>query len=337
MDHLAAELGVRPRQLRTLQRELGPHDLRALASLAGTIRAWRPDILHTHMAKAGTLGRLAAVLAGPRGPQIRVHTFHGHVLTGYFSPRREAVFTRIERLLARTTSRLVAVSGEVRDDLVRLGIAPAGQIEVIPLGLDLEPFRPGAPGRSEARARLGLPEDARVVTLVARLVPIKRVDRFLRVAARIDGAHFLVVGDGELYDELRLSASALRLGDCLVWAGIQRDMPAVMSASDVVVLSSDNEGTPVSLIEAQAAGLPVVSTDVGGVSSAVLDGRTGSLVARDDEVGFADAVRGLLDDPEEGRRLGENGREHVLGRFSMERLVADIDDLYRRLGTQEPV
>jgi glycosyltransferase involved in cell wall biosynthesis len=306
--------------------------MRALAGLARIIHEVRPDILHTHMAKAGTLGRLAAQLAGPRGPAIRVHTFHGHVLTGYFSPRREALFTRIERFLARTTTRFVAVSPEVRDDLMRLRIAPPGRIDVIPLGFDLEPFRAVAAPRSETRARLGLPEEAQVVTLVARLVPIKRVDRFLRVAERLPGAHLLVVGDGELHDELCASPAAKQLRDRLTWAGIERDMPAVMSASDVVVLTSDNEGTPVSLIEAQAAGLPVVSTDVGGVSSAVVDGRTGRLVEPDDERGFAVAVEGFLADPGSAREFGARGREHVVERFSIERLIADVDELYRGLG-----
>jgi glycosyltransferase involved in cell wall biosynthesis len=338
MDHLAAELGVRPRLLPTLRRELGPHDLRALAGLTRAIREIRPDVLHTHAAKAGALGRLAAVLAGPAGPRTRVHTFHGHVLSGYFSPRQEAVFTGIERALARTTTRLVAVSEEVRQDLIRLRIADPAKIEVIPLGFDLKPFRLAEAEvrvkRASTRARLGLPEDAYVVTLVARLVPIKRVDRFLRIAGRMaarDRVRFLVVGDGELHDELAASPAARRLGDRVTWAGLERDMPAIMCASDVVALTSDNEGTPVSLIEAQAAGLPVVSTDVGGVSSAVLNGSSARIVRPEDEEAFAVSLIGFLEDPESARRFGLRGRDHALAHFSIDRLVTDVDDIYRRL------
>ncbi len=341
MDHLAAELGVRPRLLGALRRDLGPQDLTALAGLTRVIRHSQPEILHTHMAKAGTLGRLAALLAGRERPPIRVHTFHGHVLSGYFSRPREAVFTRIERSLAHITTRLVAVSDEVREDLVRLRIAPVERIEVIPLGLDLEPFRIDSPERelrrSRARTRLGLARDARVVTLVARLVPIKRVDRFLRIAERVPDARFLVVGDGQLHDALRGSPEAKRLGSRVVWAGLQRDMPDVMAASDVVALTSDNEGTPVSLIEAQAAGLPVVSTDVGGVASVVLEGVSGRVLPTGDERGFAAALEELLADADLAGAYGSRGREHVLEHFSIDRLVRDVDGLYRRLGEEQAV
>jgi len=336
LDPLAERFGVRPVLVGSLRRDIGWHDLRALGALIALLRRVRPQIVHTHAAKAGTVGRLAALLVGGRG--ITVHTFHGHVLTGYFSGRRAAAFKRIERFLARRTTRLVAVSDEVRDDLVRLDIAPPEQIEVIPLGFDLTPFQPAGEAaarlRTGARRRLGLDGDERVVTLVARLVPIKRVDRFLRIAGLLGdlpGVRFLVVGDGELHGQLTAAPEARELGDRLVWAGFQSDMPGICAASDVVVLTSDNEGTPVSLIEAQAAARPVVSTDVGGVSSVVLDGRTGRVVGPDDEEAFAAAIREILADPERSARLGAQGRRHVLDRFTIERLVDDVDDLYRRL------
>ena len=343
MDELAATLGVRSRLLPTLRRNLGPHDLRALASLTLTLRRARADVLHTHQAKAGTLGRLAALLAGSNAPPVRVHTFHGHVLTGYFRPRQAALFSGIERGLARTTTRLVAVSDEVRDDLCRLGVAPRSRIEVIPLGFDLSAFtltrEELARRRAATRRRMGISQDARVVGLVARLVPIKRVDRFLRVARRLadlSDVQFLIVGDGELREELQSSAPARALGGRVSWVGFQSDMPGVMSACDVVALSSDNEGTPVSLIEAQATGLPVVSTAVGGVASAVVDDRSGHLVAADDEAEFAAAVRDLLLDRGKAETFGRRGRQHVLERFRIERLVQDVDVLYRQLLQEGP-
>ncbi len=328
MDDLAAELGVRPLRVARMGRELGPGDVIAFARLVRELRRFRPDIVHTHAAKAGTLGRLAALVPGKSRPRVTVHTFHGHSLTGYFSPSKAALFRRIERFLAARTTRLIAVSDEVRDDLVRLGVAPAERIEVIRLGLDLGRFDADpdtrARRRTELRTKLGIPEDARVVTLVARLVPIKRVDRFLAVAARLadlDDVWFLVAGDGELREELGARPQSERV----VWAGFRRDIPAVCFASDVVVLTSDNEGTPVSLIEAQAAGVPVVSTRVGGAATVVAPG--GALVDTGDVDGFARAVRQSLDHPADGAAA----RAHVIETFSLDRLVADIDDLYRRL------
>src|SRR3954454_12399800 len=233
MDQLAYELGVLPRRVRSLRRELGPRDLRALIEITAALRRVRPDVLHTHTAKAGTIGRLAAMLAGDAAPAIRVHTFHGHVLTGYFSARKERLYTTIERRLARSTTRLVAVSAQVRNDLLRLRVAPPAKFETVPLGFDLAPFHvdPAERGKRRAAVRdeLGIAADALVVTLVARLVPIKRVDRFLRVAARVrdlDGVRFLIVGDGELAKELDASDSARLVADRLVWAGLRTDMPA---------------------------------------------------------------------------------------------------------------
>ncbi len=328
LDDLAAQLGVRPRRIAQMGRELGIGDVASFVALVRELRRFRPDVVHTHAAKAGTLGRLAALVPGRGRPRITVHTFHGHSLTGYFSPRRAAFFLRVERFLAARTTRLVAVSDEVRDDLVRLGVAPAERFEVIRLGLDLRGFDAGeearAGDRARLRAQLGIPADARLVTLIARLVPIKRVDRFLavarRLAAELDDVWFLVVGDGELREQLHALPQPARL----VWAGVRRDVPAVCFASDVVVLTSDNEGTPVSLIEAQAAGVPVVSTAVGGAASVVAAG-CGELVAAGDVAGFARAVRAVLE-----REPGDP-RAHVLRTFSVDRLVADVDALYRRL------
>lgn len=337
MDELAQRMGVRPTLLPTMRRDPGPGDLRALVSLMRILRRDRPQLVHTHAAKGGTLGRVATVLAFPRSRPAIVHTFHGHSLTGYFSDRTARLYTRIERFLAHWSDVLIAVSPEVRDDLVGLGVAPAEKIRVIPLGLDLSRFLDDgsrADRGAAVRAQLGVTPDEEVVTLVARLVPIKRVDRFLDVAARLTDrprVKFVVVGDGELRDELRFSRAAAALGDRLVWAGFRRDMPEVCFASEVVVLTSDNEGTPVSLIEAQAAAVPVVSTDVGGVRSAVLDGETGLLAAPDDVDGLADAVRAVLDDPHRARDMAVAGRAHAAATFGVERLVDDLDCLYREL------
>ena len=335
MDDLAQRMGVRPTLVASMRRDPGPGDLRALLQLVRIARRDRPDIVHTHAAKGGTLGRVAVMLAFPRRRPVVVHTFHGHSLTGYFSSRTARMYTRIERFLAKRTDVLIAVSEEVRDDLVGLGVAPAEQFEVVRLGLDLNAFASDedrAARRAALREQWGVGPDERVVTLVARLVPIKRVDRFLETAALLRdraGARFVIVGDGELREELQASAPARALGDRVVWAGFRRDVPDVCFASDVVVLTSDNEGTPVSLIEAQAAAVPVVSTNVGGVRTVVLDGETGLLA--NEPPALAAAIGSLLDDPERRTAMAARGREHVLGTFGVERLVDDLDRLYRRL------
>ena len=337
MDELAEQLGVAPTLIASMRRDPGPGDARALVQLVRLMRRQPPAIVHTHAAKAGTLGRVAAMVAFPRRrtrPAV-VHTFHGHSLTGYFSSRTAALYRGIERVLARRSDMLIAVSAEVRDELVALGVAPADRFVVIPVGLDLSAFSEAADRearRVALRAQWGAGEGDAVVTLVARLVPIKRVDRFLETAALLrerPDTRFVVVGDGELRDGLHASAAAQELGDRIVWAGFRSDMPDVCFASDVIVLTSDNEGTPMSLIEAQAAGTPVVSTDVGGVRSAVLDGVSGRLA--DDPAGLAAAIAATLDDPRAAQKLADRGRVHALETFGLERLIDDHDRLYRRL------
>lgn len=338
MDPLADELGVHPLLIPTLRREIRPFaDLRALLAIRRVIRRERPDVVHTHTAKAGALGRIAALTVRPR-PRLIVHTFHGHVLSGYFASRTERIFARVERFLARRTDVLVAVSEEVRDDLLRLGIGRGDQLRVVPLGFDLDrfqlPHEKGERARQSVRSALGLTNDDCLVTIVARLVSIKRIDVFLEAAAivskRRDRVRFCVVGDGELADALKGSAAGKSLGDRLIWTGFRDDMPSVYAASDIVVLCSDNEGTPVSLIEALASGVAVVGTRVGGVPSVVTDRATGLLVPPGDPAALAEAVLRLVDDGALRARLGSAGRKDVVSRFALARLVEDVMNIYTR-------
>ncbi len=339
MFDLAKRLNVTPIALPTLQRAIRPiPDLRSVYALRRHIRTFRPQIMHTHTAKAGTIGRLAAIASGKHRPRLIVHTFHGHVLSGYFSKRSERIFTGIERFLAKRTDVLIAVSDEVRDDLLALNIAPPERIRVVNLGFDLQPFALKGPERTAARAamrqELGIGVDETVVTLVARLVPIKRVDVFLDAALIVAETHphvrFCIAGDGERADELTASDAARALGDRVVWPGFIADMPRLYAASDIVALTSDNEGTPVSLIESLAAGVPVVSTRVGGVPSVVQDGVTGLLAPPADSGAMAAAICRLLEDPTLSTRFSTAGQSDVTNRFSLDRLVADIVAVYRR-------
>jgi glycosyltransferase involved in cell wall biosynthesis len=344
MDHLADDLGVRPVYITGLRRDLGWHDLRALRQVIGWIWRFRPDVIHSHTAKAGALARVAtALLPRKRRPRVIVHTFHGHVFQGEFSERTSKIIVWVEHLLARCTTRVIAVSDEVADDLVRLGVAPAEKVETVRLGFDLSRFTVQGSARDEARRvtreRFGIPQEALVVTLIARVVKVKRVDRFIDMAGRLAEARpdiwFLIVGDGDRRIECETSPMATALGKRLVWAGFQRDIPSMCFASDVVTLTSDNEGTPVCLIEAQAAGVPVVTTKVGGVETVVSHGQTGQIVGQDAGE-LAGAVGALLDDPDSRNQMGALGRRHSIDKFSIERLVSNICSLYERLLWESP-
>jgi glycosyltransferase involved in cell wall biosynthesis len=337
MAYVAERRGVRLASLEDLHREISPlRDLSAVFKLARLIRRERPAILHTHTAKAGAVGRLAALAAGDARPPVIVHTFHGHVLRGYFNPLVAMGFRLLERWLATFTTTLIAVSPEVRDDLVRLGVAPAEKFAVVRLGIELdERVHEGGELRESTRRAVGIPQDALVVGWIGRMTAVKRTDDVLRGFRRLldrhDDAYLCLVGDGP--DRQRLERLAHELGvvrRCL-FVGYQEDVAAFYDAMDVLVLPSANEGTPVSVIEAMAAGLPIVATRVGGVPDVVRDGVDGFLVPPGDVEALAERLAELAHDPELRRRLGESGRSYSLGRYRVERLVDDIDRLYRSL------
>ncbi|WST74042.1 glycosyltransferase [Streptomyces sp. NBC_01136] len=320
LDQRAPDLPVH--RLNWLGRAVRPtDDVRCIPELVSAIRRFRPHIVHTHTAKAGALGRTAAVLA--RVPS-RVHTFHGHLLHGYFSPAKTRVVVQTERALAGLTDRLVAVGSQVRDDLLAAGVGKAGQYAVVPPGTRLA----AAPGRSEARRLLGLPRDCPVVAYVGRVTGIKRPDRFLAVAREVRRAvpetHFVVCGEGDLRPD---PAAVTELGASLHLLGWRADVETVYAASDLVLLTSDNEGMPVSLIEAGLAGLPAVATNVGSVGEVVDDGKTG-LLAGPSTAELAQHTVRLLGDERLRREMGARARASTAQRFGAERLVADTEALY---------
>ena len=316
-------------RIATLRRPLDPaSDQRAITELTRLITRYRPDVVHTHMAKAGALGRSAAHRV--KGPKV-VHTFHGHVLEGYFASPSNSAFVVAERRLAKRTDALVAVSSSTRDDLLALGIGRPEQWRVLPLALDLEPIRRSRIDPAEARRSLGLPTGVPLVGIVGRLVPIKNHVLFLdaarRVLERVPAATFVIAGDGELRP--MLEAEAESLGDRVRFLGWVKELPALYAALDVVALTSLSEGTPVALIEAAAAGRPVVATDVGGVSEVVEAG--GYLAPSGDGGALADAIESLLADPTLRARMGAAGREGLADRYSAERMGTAMAELYREL------
>ena len=325
-------LGIPATGIPGLRREIRPaDDAKALRHLLGLVRAHSPAVVHTHLAKAGALGRIAARRA--RVPVI-IHTYHGHVLQGYFSSAASRAALVAERRLARLSDALIAVSDAVRDDLVSLGVGRPEQWRVLPLGLDLSELLAPLPDQGAARRAVGLPEAGSVVGVVGRLTAIKDHRTFLEAAARIAQKRpevtFVVAGDGELREGLEVQAQRL-LGDRCRFLGWVMDLPNLYAALDVVVLTSRNEGTPVALIEAGAAARPVVATQVGGVSHVVRDGVTGLLVRPGDPVSIAAQVLRVLEDPGLGRSLGAAGREWVRNRFTIDRLADDLAALYREL------
>jgi glycosyltransferase involved in cell wall biosynthesis len=331
LDVAAAE-GVACQQIAHLGREIRPlKDLRVLWTLYRQMRAQRPHIVHTHAAKAGVLGRLAAWLAGV---PVVVHTYHGHVLSGYFGRVRNWAFRQIEATLARGTTVLVTVSAGVKQALVDLRVAPPERIRVVPLGLELDALA-GALPRGSLRREAGFSDQAPLVGIVGRLAPIKDLPNFLRAARRVldrmPEARFSVVGDGDERARLESLAHELGLADVIHFHGWRRDLAAVYGDLDVVVNCSRNEGTPVALIEALAAGRPVVATAVGGTPDLLGEGRWGRLAPPAVPDVLADAIVETLrgGDPVRGR--SHAARLHVLEQHSSRRLVEDIDALYRGL------
>lgn len=314
-----------------LRRRPGPADARALRALSRTFRSGRPQVVHTHMAKAGALGRIAARRAGV---PVVVHTFHGSVLDGYFPRPVARAIAAAERRLARSTDALIAVSAAVRDVLLERRIGRPEQWHVIPVGLELDALLAGSLPQAEARARLGLGREGPLVGIVGRLVSVKDHRTFLRAAAQLaarrPAVRFVVAGDGPLRESLRREAQAL-LGERIRFLGWVLELEALYSALDLVVLTSRNEGTPLALVEAGAAGVPAVATRVGGVPDIVRDGATGLLAPVGDAAAIAGMVAALLDDPACARAMGAAARDWVRDRFSIRRLACDHADLYREL------
>ena len=336
MSFVAERLGVRIVSIPQLSREISPfRDVIAAVRVARLVRHVRPQIVHTHTAKAGAVGRLAALLAGSPRP-VLVHTFHGHVLRGYFGPLKTAAFRRLEQALARHTDALVAVSPQVRDDLVALGVALPERFVVIRLGIELE-RRVAAPAgaRDETRRLLGVPPERFLVGWVGRMTGVKRThDVLLALKTLRDNgvdAGLCLVGDGPDRESVEERAYDLGIARHCLYLGYQDDVASWYAALDAFILPSANEGTPVSAIEALAAGLPVVATRVGGVADVVRDGEDGYLVEPGDVDAMAAALARLARDPDLRGRIGASARDRVLARYAVDRLIGDVDRLYRSL------
>ncbi len=330
MTYFARSRGVEPVVIPALGRALNPlADIRTIWTLYRLIRRLKPDIVHTHTAKAGFTGRVAARLAGV---PVIIHTFHGHVFHGYFGPRKTQAFMRLEQLAARLTDRLITLTDALRRELADdYRIAGRKKIVVLPLGFDLSSFLHAARKSGGFRRAWNIPEAVPLVGIVGRMVPVKNHALFLEAAvklrAQMPDVRFVMVGDGELRAEIEAQVDALGLRDAVTFTGWQRDLAPIYADLDVLVMCSVNEGTPVSVIEALAAGCPVVATAVGGLPDLLDGGALGRLVPSGDVDVLTAALADTLRNPPDMTAA----RGLMQERYSIDRLVRDLDALYRDL------
>jgi len=301
-------------------------DIRAFLSLVKAIREFKPHIIHTHTAKAGFLGRLASLVSLQKS--VRVHTFHGHLLNGYFGSFKRTLVVIAEKSLAFITRQLLAVGDKVRQDLLEAGIGSKEKFGLMPPGLAIG----NLPSKNDTLTFFGLNNERMQCAFIGRVTQIKRPDRFLEVVSEIKkrniGLDFFIAGDGELLEVCRERIIAESLPVKVL--GWQSNIEKVLSAADIVVLTSDNEGTPLSLIQAGMAGLPVVSTNVGSVPEVVLDNATGLITSLDVQE-IADALEKLVSDKALRAQLGIAAQEFTLANFGVQRLVRDHELLYKKL------
>ena len=301
-------------------------DVKAFVSLIKEIRSFKPHVIHTHTAKAGFLGRFASIIS--LQPSIRVHTFHGHLLNGYFGLFKRLLVVIAEKVLAVFTHQLLAVGDKVRQDLLAAGIGNPKKFGLMPPGLEIGEL----PNKSESQASFGLATTSLQCAFIGRVARIKRPDRFLDVVSEIKrrrvAIEFFMAGDGELLETCRARIAGEDLPVKIL--GWQSDIEKVLAAADVVVLTSDNEGTPLSLIQAGMAGLPVVTTRVGSVPEVVLDGITGIITSLEVQE-ITDALEKIANSNELRAHMGTAAKGFTLANFGVKRLVNDHEELYKRL------
>ncbi len=351
-DHLTANLGLSPVVVPEMVRQISPvNDGIAYRKIKRLIEKFRPDIVHTHAAKSGLLGRLAADAC--KVPVI-VHTFHGHVFHSYFSKWKTNTFINIERYLAKRSTGIIAISELQKNELTNIyKICPPEKMQIIPLGLDLDKFQQYQDAkRAEFRRKYYLHDDEIAIGIIGRVVPVKNHSLFVAAAQKVlaqttQRVKFVVIGDGDMrpqmeaafkaagidyayYPEDKRDATAI----CTSW---QTDMDVVLAGLDIVALTSHNEGTPVSLIEAQAAARPVVSTNVGGVADVVTDNLCGYITEPNEADLFAAALLKLINNAEQRAYFGAQGRNFVQSKFSYQRLVHDMSAYYYKLLDQKGV
>jgi len=331
MYYLADQYGVKPYYIEELGREINlVREIKSIYKVYKLIKKTRPTIIHTHTAKAGLIGRLAAWITGV---PVIAHTYHGNFYRHYFGPLKTSFFLLIERLLAHISDVIIAISPRQADELKSLRLG-TNKITVIPLGFDFTRIVNGEKGHF--RDKINISDQVKLVGIVGRLVPIKNHRLFIKTAKEVvengcfNDTCFVIIGDGEIKyrKSLEKMVEDLGLRDRVYFVGWQKDMAAVYQDLDVSVLTSLNEGTPVTLIEAMAAGCPVVSTEVGGVADVVKHGKSGLLAQSGDAKTLAEHIIKLLKDDNFKQEIIKNAQERVMASYSIERLHEDLKKLY---------
>ncbi|MFC1517569.1 glycosyltransferase family 4 protein [Candidatus Margulisiibacteriota bacterium] len=332
MLDLAAEKNVAPIVLPELGRELNFFkDIKTLWKLYKIIRKEKPDIVHTHTAKAGTLGRLAAKLAGVKNIY---HTFHGHIFHSYFGRLKTALFLLIERFLARFTTKIIVISERQKQELLKLKIAPLSKFSVIPLGFELDKFKELV-RTNYLRDQLSIGGDEKLVGIIGRLAPVKNHHLLIPIMQAVQKKQqgqvkLVIIGNGELEEQLKGLVKDAGLENVILFSSWQKDLAKVYPDLDLVILTSLNEGTPVTLIEAMACGIPVISTDVGGVGDVVKNGESGILENKENTEKFAEDIIELLSNNELREKYIKNAKKHVFETYAVNTLVENIRNLYLR-------
>ncbi len=336
--HILEEYGVEPIIIKELQRD--PNflsDRKAYKKIKRIIKEFKPDIVHTHAAKAGALGRRAAYKC--KVPVI-VHTFHGHVFHSYFGKIKTRIFKSIEQNLAKKSTGIIAISeGQKRELSDVFNICPSEKIKVIPLGFDLDKFRFNlTENRQKIRNEYGIQENEVAIAITGRLAPIKHHDFFLDVIEQITSTEkmsirIFIVGDGSEWKHIeeRVVEINTKHNNLIKMTSWITDIATFNAGMDIICLTSKNEGTPVSLIEAQASGVPVISTDVGGVKDIVEDGITGYIIPRDNLNLYVEKLVELIKNEEIRQKMSQNGWNHVRDKFHYTTLVKNMEEYYMEL------
>jgi glycosyltransferase involved in cell wall biosynthesis len=347
--HLADRLGIEPVVIPHMKRAINwSNDRKAYKEIKDLIKKFKPDIVHTHAAKSGAIGRLAAAACNV---PIIAHTFHGHVFHSYFGKTKTQAFIQIERYLAKKSSGIIAISNIQKNELAHTyKICPEDKIKVIPLGLDLDKFQERKDAkRIQFRKKYFIIEDEIAIGIIGRIVPVKNHSLFVAAIARLiplttKKLRFIIIGDGDMRKQTEQELVAAGIDYCYfpeqprnamaICTSWQTEMDEVLAGLDIVALTSHNEGTPVSLIEAQASGKPVVSTNVGGVADVVLQHQTGIITPANDPLQFAEALLQLCEDDVKRQQFGNTGVHFVSSRYSYQRLVKDMSQYYEELANQ---
>jgi glycosyltransferase involved in cell wall biosynthesis len=334
MSYLINQHQIEHRSIKTLQREISAlDDLKAVRELYHIFREEKPQIVHTNLAKAGMVGRLAAWLAGV---PVILHTYHGHVFAGYFGPVKTKIYIFIERFMARLSSRIVVVSNMIKKEICSVyKITTEKKTSVIPLGFELEKMESLNKYRGNFRKKFSIPINAPIIGIVGRITGIKNHQLFLEIANLFlknnDKIHFLVIGDGELREEIELNVKDLGITRNVHFAGWITETAMMYADLDIMLQTSKNEGTPVTVIEAMYYKIPVVTSNVGGLSDLIEDGVTGFLVNSLNAEDYIPHIRKLLGSDGERQKIGNTAHHFILEQFNVNRLIADMTKLYTEL------